>query len=427
MPSSGIYRNRSGNLDQPALPSGSSRTSESPLKLNRLHHFFERTADASPSAIAVIATEPVGYAELEARSNRLAQHLKRLGIRPGQRIGLLLERSIHTYVSLLGVLKCGAAYVPLDPSFPPERLAYIAQDASLHLLLTSRSFRETVAGIGCRTLEIDSAGPAIANEAASRLAIADVDDALCYIIYTSGTTGRPKGVAVNQASIVNFLNVCTPIYGFAPTDRVYQGMTLAFDFSVEEIWPTFATGATLVAGPTDHRKLGTGLADFLIERKISVLCCVPTLLATLDRDVPSLKTLLVGGEACPADLVRRWSQPGRRFLNTYGPTETTVTATWGELSPGKIVTIGRPLPTYSVHILDESTQSVPDGEIGEICIGGPGVAVGYRFDLLDLGSPSGEHAGEWLGRAELTAGGTRLFGGGVAGLVVAGAVEAFLP
>ncbi len=154
-------------------------------------------------------------------------------------------------------------------------------------------------------------------------------------------------------------------------------MTLAFDFSIEEVWPTFAAGATLVAGPTDHRRLGAGLTDFLIEQEITVLCCVPTLLATVERDVPTLRTLLVGGEACPADLVKRWSRPGRRMLNTYGPTETTVTATWAELVPDKPVTIGRPLPTYTVHILDEELRPVPPGEAGEICIGGPGVAVGY--------------------------------------------------
>ena len=154
-------------------------------------------------------------------------------------------------------------------------------------------------------------------------------------------------------------------------------MTLAFDFSIEEVWPTFAAGATLVAGPTDHRRLGAGLTEFLIEQQITVLACVPTLLATVERDVPTLRTLLVGGEACPADLVQRWSRPGRRMLNTYGPTETSVTASWAELWPDKPVTIGRPMPTYTVHILDERLCPVPAGESGEICIGGPSVAVGY--------------------------------------------------
>ena len=217
----------------------------------------------------------------------------------------------------------------------------------------------------------------ISGESSSRPMIQDADNAPCYILYTSGTTGRPKRVIISHASVCNFIDVCVPIYGYKSHDRVYQGMTLAFDFSIEEIWPTFAVGATLIAGPTDHRKLGSGLADFLIGQQVSVLCCVPTLLATLDRDIPSLKTLLVGGEACPADLVRRWSRPGRRMLNTYGPTEATVTSTWTELFPDTPVTIGVPLPTYSVHLLDEVYQPVPPGSAGEICIGGPGVGVGY--------------------------------------------------
>src|SRR5581483_8239414 len=158
---------------------------------------------------------------------------------------------------------------------------------------------------------------------------------------------------------------------------VYQGMTLAFDFSFEEIWPTWIAGAMLVAGPTDAQRLGHGLASFLIEHEITALYCVPTLLATIDCDIPSLRLLFVGGEACPAELVRRWSCPTRRMLNTYGPTETTVTATWSELLPDRPVTIGVPLPTYRVYLLDEHLCPVYAGERGEICIGGPGVAIGY--------------------------------------------------
>ncbi len=344
----------------------------------RLHHFFERACDVVPTNLALVCgRDHLTYANLDMRSNRLARHLIHHGIRPGDRVGLLLERSIHTYVSLLAVLKCGAAFLPLDPSFPAERIAFIAEDSELRLLLTTDDYRPSLTAVQCPVLALDGAAAAVASEAASRPVVTDGGDALCYIIYTSGTTGRPKGVAVNHSSICNFIAVCTPIYDVVADDRVYQGMTLAFDFSVEEVWPTFSAGATIVAGPTDHRRLGAGLTEFLIEQEISVLACVPTLLATVERDVPTLRTLLVGGEACPADLVKRWSRPGRRMLNTYGPTETTVTATWTELVPGKPVTIGRPLPTYTAYILDDALREVPPGEAGEVCIGGPGVAVGY--------------------------------------------------
>jgi len=346
--------------------------------LGRLHHVFECSADRNPDAIALIhGRERLTYSELDSRANQLARYLKRQGIKQGARLGLLLDRSANTYVSLLAALKCGCAFVPMDQSFPRERIAFVAEDAKLDMLLTVGGFRQLVEGVGCRVLDLDWASEAIALEPTRRLALSESGDSLCYIIYTSGTTGRPKGVAINHSSIVNFLNACLPIYAVKPSDRVYQGMTLAFDFSVEEIWPTFAAGATLVAGPDDHRKFGSALADFLIQQQISVMCCVPTLLATLDRDVPTLRLLLVGGEACPADLVRRWSKPGRRLLNTYGPTEATVTASWGELSPDKPVTIGRPMPTYAIYILDESLRPVSNGDVGEICIGGPGVAVGY--------------------------------------------------
>ena len=295
---------------------------------------------------------------------------------------------------MLGVLKCGAAFVPLDPSFPPDRVAFIAEDASLRVLLTTSAFSSVLlslrrgargvrANISSRALFLDADAELIAAEPEFRPDVSSRGDALCYIIYTSGTTGQPKGVAVNQSNICQFLDGCDSIYGVAAADRVYQGMTLAFDFSIEEIWPTFKAGATLVAGPNDHRRFGTGLNDFLIEQQISVLCCVPTLLATLERDVPSLRLLLVGGEACPADLVKRWSRPGRRMLNTYGPTEATVTATWCELLPDRPVTIGKPLPGSTIYILDDKLQPVLPGREGEICIGGPCVASGYvnRPDL----------------------------------------------
>lgn len=361
----------------------------------RLHYFFERRCDSDPDAIAVICdTEHLSYADLDARANQLAHYLLRRGISPGNKVGILLERSVNTYVALLAILKCGAAFVPLDPSFPQDRIAFIAENASLNLLVTTSQFDDITAGVCCQVLFLDPVGAlamgkapperkahaprtAIATQPANRITIADSEDELCYIIYTSGSTGRPKGVAVNHSSICNFLTVCTPIYGVTCHDRVYQGMIIAFDFSIEEIWPTFIVGATLVAGPTDHRRLGSELTDFLISHAITVMYCVPTLLSTIDRDVPSVRTLIVGGEACPQDLVQHWSIPERRMLNTYGPTETTVTALWTELLPDKPVTIGKPLPGYSVYILDEELNPAPFGEMGEICIGGIGVAQGY--------------------------------------------------
>jgi amino acid adenylation domain-containing protein len=353
-------------------------------RVERLPEYFEQTCDRRQHETAVICgSSRLTYQELDHRANRLAHLLISRGVAKGNPVGILLERSLDTYIALLGVLKAGAAFVPLDPLFPSDLVAFIVEDAGLRGLVTTSAFREKTSALSCPVLELDQEHEALSVQDETRPQVCVDPVSLCYIIYTFDTTGRPKGVAVSHANIVNFLRVVTPIYRVTRNDRVYQGMSIAFDFSFEEIWPTWIAGATLVAGPTDSQRLGHGLTEFLVEHKITVLCCVPTLLATIERDVPSLRSLLLGGEVCPADLVSRWSRPGRRMLNTYGPPETTLTATWCELFPGRPVTIGSPLPTYHIYILDDQLRLVEDGESGEICIGGPGVAIGYlnRPDL----------------------------------------------
>jgi len=396
----------------------------------RLHEFFETSVDRSPGAIALQdGQDEITYAELERRANQLAHHLRRRGVGPGARIGIVLMRSALTYVALLGVTKSGATFVPIDPASPVDRIAYIVEDAALDLLISSTGLATGLAELPCDLLPIDGAAEEIAGEPSYRVGEAAEGDVLafpdhphdpteCYVIYTSGSSGRPKGVVISQRSICNFISVVTDVYDVRSTDRVYQGMTISFDFSIEEIWPTFAAGATLVVGPTDSRRLGAELADFLDQARVTVFYCVPTLLATITRDLPLVRSLMVGGEACPAGLVDRWSRPGRRMLNTYGPTESTVTATWGELHPGRPVTIGRPLPTYSVVILDEGRHRVPDGGVGEICVGGPGVALRYLnmpektaerfldydgeriYRTGDLGRIDGNGEIHYLGRAD---------------------------
>ncbi|HSK61767.1 MAG TPA: Pls/PosA family non-ribosomal peptide synthetase [Actinomycetospora sp.] len=346
----------------------------------RLEHVFERTARVTPEAVALDHDgTTTTYAQLEARANQLAHRLRRDGVGTGSRVAILLARSPLTYVALLGVLKAGAAFVPIDPEAPADRVAYIAEDAAVDLVVTSSELAGFRSATTCPALELDTRRAEIDACPTTRPAVdhGSHHDPPAYVIYTSGSSGRPKGVEIAQSSIVNFLDVVPDVYDVRPDDRVYQGMTISFDFSIEEIWPTFARGATLVIGPDDSRRLGGELADFLEQARVSVLYCVPTLLATLPRDLPGLRSVLVGGEACPAELVDRWSRPGRRMLNTYGPTEATVTATWCELLPGRPVTIGRAVPTYSIVLLDEHCAPVPDGAVGEICIGGPGVANGY--------------------------------------------------
>ncbi len=351
--------------------------------LRRLHRYFEASCDAVPDAIALeTESEWLTYRQLDERANQLA-HLVADRVRSGERVGILLHRSIETYVTLLALQKAGTTFVPIDPAAPAERVAYFSTDAELALLLCSSDTKPATHAADCQVLELDALTDELTRAPAERPEIAEWPDPSCYVIYTSGSSGRPKGVEIAQSSICNFIEVARGLYRVSPIDRVYQGMSISFDFSIEEIWPTWAAGATLVAGPSDDRSLADGLARFLAERDVTMLYCVPTVLASIQAGLPRIHTLVVGGEACPAEIVERWSRPGRRMLNTYGPTEATVTATVAELEAGQPVTIGRPLPSYRVVLLDDDLNPVPDGDVGEICIGGPGVARGYlnRPDL----------------------------------------------
>ncbi|WP_323960208.1 amino acid adenylation domain-containing protein [Arthrobacter sp. JZ12] len=361
----------------------------------RLHHLFEARCDSLRSQgrrgqLAVDAGDTaLSYDELDGRANQLARHLLVCGARPGDRIALLFDQPWQAYIGMLAVLKIHAAYVPLDPGFPADRLKYIVEDADAALVLSLTHLKDLLPEVAAPVVCLDHVRTHIAAEDSSRLAAlpeGGVEDELAYIIYTSGSTGRPKGVGIDHASICNFVRVAAEVYGYTPKDRVYQGMTIAFDFSVEEIWVPWMVGATLVPKPGGSSLLGAELADYLQERRITALCCVPTLLATIDEDLPSLRFLLVSGEACPRDLITRWHRPGRRFLNVYGPTEATVTATVAVADPDRPVTLGVPLPTYSAVILDpDENRALPIGETGEIGLAGVGLARGYinRQDLTE--------------------------------------------
>lgn len=361
----------------------------------RLHQLFEDRCDLLRKQglgdhVAVDAGDVVlTYLDLDGRANQLARHLLERGARPGDRIALLFDRPWRAYVAMLAVLKIRAAYVPLDLGFPPDRLRYIIEDADVVMILSLTQLTEFLPEVAAQTVCLDDVQTYIDAEDPSRLTSAEVgsaEDELAYIIYTSGSTGRPKGVAVEHASICNFVRVASAAYGIESSDRFYQGMTIAFDFSVEETWVPLMTGATLVPKPGRSSLLGVELAEYLREKRVTALCCVPTLLATIDEDLPDLRFLLVSGEACPKELITRWHSPGRRFLNVYGPTEATVTATWGVVDPDGPVSLGVPLPTYTVVILDpDESRALPPGEAGEIGLAGVGLARGYvnRPDLTD--------------------------------------------
>ncbi len=356
-----------------------------PVEGERMHQLFEaRCAALGDRASTHVALEyestAFSYAELLDWSHAVADRLRRASIGPGRRVALLMDRSVFSPAAVLALSRLDATAVLLDAGFPPDRLRFMIEDSGASVIVTLERFVHLFAGAECPIVVLDQTPTA----AASGIPTPAVDlseaepDPLSYIIYTSGTTGRPKGVGIRHSSICNFLRVASNAYGYLESDRVYQGMTIAFDFSVEELWVPLVAGATVVPAPADSSLVGPDLAEFLSSRSISALCCVPTLLTSIRPEDSDLRFLLVSGEACPVDVIEPWFAPRRRVLNAYGPTETTVTATWSVLEPGRPITIGGPLPTYAVLVLDpDDLGPVPAGRPGEIVLAGIGVADGY--------------------------------------------------
>lgn len=349
-------------------------------RIERLPEYFEQTCDWRQNEVAVICGAfQLTYQELDQQANRLAHLLIARGARNSDTIGILLEPSLDAYIALLGVLKAGAAFVPLDPSFSAEQIAFLANDAQIVDLVTTSAFHDKTNTLFCPVLALDQQYEALSVQPDTRPQIHVDSTSLCYVLYTTDTDGIgiPKGVAVSHASIVNFLRVATPIYRIKSNDRVYQGMPITHNASFMEIWPTWIAGATVITGTPASQRLDHELTEFLIRQHITVLCGEPKVLAAIEREVPSLRIILISGQGCPADLVSHWARPRRRMLSMYGPAETTVMAIWCELFPNRPVTVGSPLPTYQLYLMDDQSRPVADEQIGEIYIGGPGVAIGY--------------------------------------------------
>ena len=347
-----------------------------PIASATVAELFAAQAVRTPEAVAVVFEEQqLTYRQLEERANRLAHHLRGLGVGPEVVVGLCVERSLQMVVGLLGILKAGGAYLPLDPGYPPERLAFMLEDSRAPVLLTqcgrcaNASPRITAA-----IVDLDADWPAIARQPASAPPNTITPHNTAYVIYTSGSTGIPKGVAVSHAGIPNLAAAQIDRFAISREAAVLQFASLGFDAAVSEIATVLTAGARLVLR-TDESG-GQRLADLIRTHGVTHATLPPVVLADLPADLP-LGTLIVAGEACPADLVERWSV-GRRMINAYGPTETTVCATMSEpLSGGGIPPIGRPLSNTQVYVLDGGLEPVPVGVVGELYIAGAGLARGY--------------------------------------------------
>jgi non-ribosomal peptide synthetase-like protein len=364
-----------------------------------LHRIFEEQVDRGAGDQALICGKvSLTYRELETRANRLAHRLRSLGVGPGEFVALLLDRSELSIVGILAVLKAGAAYVPLEPSHPDDRLRHIVEEISPQALLTESIYRDKADALfDGKIIFLDSEVAETSSHPSTRIAPSDVGLApsdLCYVIYTSGTTGRPKGVMAEHRNVWHFVAAFNEVCVTTQEDRVFQGFSLTFDGSVEEIWMAFSNGATLVVPPRDAPRFGNELACSLSHWQVTYLSTVPTMLSTMTQDIATLRQLVVSGETCTPELVARWAKPGRRMLNVYGPTEATVNSTVSICKPGVAITIGRPLPGYEVLLLDEYMRSVPPGRQGELFIAGDAIARGYfrqpEFTCRNFVRPPGD-------------------------------------
>jgi amino acid adenylation domain-containing protein/non-ribosomal peptide synthase protein (TIGR01720 family) len=342
------------------------------------HALFEAQVERTPDAVAVSFEESqLTYRELNHRANQLAHHLRALGVGWESRIGLCVERSLELVVGALGVLKAGGAFVPLDPSYPRERLAFMMRDAAMPLVLTQERLADELPAQGELLLCLDSEWAEIARHPGDALQTGTGAEQLAYVIYTSGSTGRPKGTLLTHGGLSNTALAAARVQGLGPDSRVLQFAASGFDASVWEMFSALLSGARLCLAPRESLLPGAPLRTLLQARGITAVTLTPSVLARLEPDeLPTLRTVTSAGEACTSELVRRW-KPGRRFLNAYGPTEVTVCATVCEEVDESRPTIGRPLPNVRVYVLDEHLRPVPIGVPGELYVGGVGVARGY--------------------------------------------------
>ncbi|HET6858578.1 MAG TPA: amino acid adenylation domain-containing protein, partial [Streptomyces sp.] len=369
---------------------------ESPAEL------FEPQVERAPDAVAVVfGEESLSYAELNRRANRLARSLTAQGIGPEGRVAVALPRSPELAVALLAVAKAGAAYVPLDPDYPADRLAFMLDDATPAIILTARATTGRVPECAIPRLVLDTAHTAaeLGRLSPENLTAIERPSPLhpAYITYTSGSTGRPKGVVVQHGGLVNVTRAAIAANEVTPESRVLQFASPSFDVASMEVWMSLLSGACLVLVPAVDLLPGEGLVTTLKRYGITHAGLPPVVLAALPGDaLPDGMTLVVGGEACAPAMVERWSV-GRRMINQYGPTETTVCATMsGPLTGAVTPPIGRPIAGAQVFVLDGALRPAPDGVPGEMYIAGAGLARGYlnrpgltseRFVACPYGAP----------------------------------------
>jgi amino acid adenylation domain-containing protein len=340
---------------------------------------FEAQADRRPNALAIIhGDRQLSYREVNEHANQLAHRLRIENVGPETLVGIALPRSMEMIFAVLGVLKAGAPYLPLDPTWPAERLKFIIRDAQPKLVITTTQLLSLLPqDLRCLALDAEEMGEQLSRESGNNLSgIQRNPQNLAYVIFTSGSTGAPKGVLSTSTGISSLVAAQRERFRLAPYSRVLLFASLSFDASVSEIFVTLCSGATLVVISSEERS-GEALRSAIIHQQVTHATLPPASLSALETSEDFLLTnLIVAGESLSADLVRRWSAD-RRLINAYGPTESTVCATISDPLVGDMAPIGRPISNTQIYVLDASLELVPVGVAGELYIAGAALARGY--------------------------------------------------
>ncbi|WP_218776813.1 non-ribosomal peptide synthetase, partial [Nostoc sp. T09] len=368
-----------------------------------IHLLFEQQVERTPDAVAVLFhNQQLTYRELNQRANQLAHYLQSLGVGPELLVGICVERSLEMVVGMLAVLKAGGAYVPLDPAYPQERLAFMMSDAQLQVLLTQQQLLTVLPEHQATAICLDTDWGEISHYPQSQPVSSVQVNNLAYIIYTSGSTGKPKGVLVTHKGLCSLALAQIKKFDVQPSSRILQFASFSFDASIADVLMALCTGARLCLAKKEVLLPGADLMQTINEYQISHVALPPSALAAMpNQPLPSLRVIIVAGEACATELAAQWSSRVR-FFNAYGPTESTVCATMAEYTDAsQKLTLGRPIANSQIYILDAHLQPVPIGVAGEVHIGGIGLARGYlnRPELTRekfIPHPFGSEAGSRL-------------------------------
>ncbi|MEO6521607.1 MAG: Pls/PosA family non-ribosomal peptide synthetase [Mucilaginibacter sp.] len=331
--------------------------------------FRTSAANFADKTALIFGNETLSYAELDRWSDAVAADLAGKGIKRGDHVGVWWRRGLELHVAILGIIKAGATYVPVDREIPAERVETVMTEVGANACFSMEPLNLT-----CPLFTIAERPT---TETIIAIPEGPQPDDGAYVLYTSGSTGTPKGIPINHRQICQLVRAEQTVLHIEAADKVYQGFSVSFDMWCEETWVSYFAGATIWVADNTTSKAIDELGDVLRDQKITILHAVPSLLAVMEDNNPDIRVINAGGEACTPQVLARWAKPERRFYNSYGPTETTVSATFAALKFGDIITIGEPLPNYNLAVVDEQLNPLPRGERGELVISGPGLSNGY--------------------------------------------------